>query len=155
MKLRSYAKGEWYEAKNGFQKLYNPVNGEEVAQISSEGLDIKGMLVYAREVGSPNLRKMTFHERGRMLKNLAQYLMSRKDEFYPWSFKTGATKIDSWVDIEGGISTLFTYASKGRRELPDEKIWVRHNGAAFEKRDIYRPACLCAPAGSSGSYQCV
>lgn len=145
MKLRSYAKGEWYEAEKNFQKLYNPVTGEEVAQISSEGLDIKGMLEYAREVGSPNLRNKTFHERGRMLKNLAQYLMSRKNEFYPWSFKTGATKIDSWVDIEGGISTLFTYASKSRRELPDEKIWVEGAMEPLSKNGTFVGQHVCVP----------
>ena len=145
MKLRSYAKGEWYEAEKNFQKLFNPVNGEEVAQISSDGLDIKGMLEYARKVGSPNLRNMTFHERGRMLKSLAQYLMSRKDEFYPLSFKTGATKIDSWVDIEGGISTLFTYASKGRRELPDEKIWVEGAMEPLSKNGTFIGQHVCVP----------
>lgn len=145
MKLRSYAKGEWYESLGDFQKLYNPVNGEEVALISSEGLDIKSMLKYARKVGSPNLRNMTFHERGRMLKSLAQYLMSRKDEFYPWSFKTGATKIDSWVDIEGGISTLFTYASKSRRELPDEKIWIEGAMEPLSKNGTFIGQHVCVP----------
>lgn len=145
MKLRSYAKGEWYESHGDFQKLYNPVNGEEVALVSSEGLDIKSMLEYARKVGSPNLRNMTFHERGRMLKSLAQYLMSRKDEFYPWSFKTGATKIDSWVDIEGGISTLFTYASKSRRELPDEKIWIEGAMEPLSKNGTFIGQHVCVP----------
>lgn len=69
-------------------------------------MDIKEILNYARKVGGANLREMTFHQRGRMLKELAQYLMSRKGEFYPLSYQTGATKIDSWVDIELGISTL-------------------------------------------------
>ncbi|MBU2494079.1 MAG: phenylacetic acid degradation bifunctional protein PaaZ [Bacteroidetes bacterium] len=145
MKLRSYAKGEWYESQGDFQKLYNPVNSEEVALVSSEGLDIKSMLEYARKVGSPNLRNMTFHERGRMLKSLAQYLMSRKDEFYPWSFKTGATKIDSWVDIEGGISTLFTYASKSRRELPDEKIWIEGAMEPLSKNGTFIGQHVCVP----------
>lgn len=145
MILRSYAKGEWYQAEKEFQNLYNPVNGEEIAQISSHGLDIKGMLDYARKVGSPNLRNMTFHERGRMLKALAQYLMSRKNDFYPLSYKTGATKNDSWVDIEGGISTLFTYASKGRRELPDEKIWVEGAMEPLSKNGTFVGQHVCVP----------
>lgn len=145
MNLKSYAKGEWYEAAGGFEKLFNPVNGKEVAQISSEGLDIKGMLEYARDVGGPILRNMTFHERGRMLKKLAQYLMSRKNEFYPLSFQTGATKIDSWIDIEGGISTLFTYASKGRRELPDEKIWVEGAMEPLSKNGTFIGQHVCVP----------
>ncbi len=127
MRLKSYAIGKWVQGTGNFQNLYNPVNGEKVAEISSEGLDIKGMLEYAREEVGPKLRDKTFHARGRMLKKLAQHLMDRKKEFYPLSFQTGATKIDSWVDIEGGISTLFTYASKGRREIPDGKIWVEGN----------------------------
>ncbi len=127
MRLKSYAMGKWVEGTGSFQNLYNPVNGEKVAEISSEGLDIGGMLEYARNEVGPKLRELTFHARGRMLKKLAQYLMDRKKGFYPLSFQTGATKIDSWVDIEGGISTLFTYASKGRREIPDGKIWVEGN----------------------------
>jgi oxepin-CoA hydrolase/3-oxo-5,6-dehydrosuberyl-CoA semialdehyde dehydrogenase len=145
MKLKSYAKGEWFEGTGDFQKLHNPINGELIAETSSEGLDIKGMLEYARNVGSPNLREMTFHERGRMLKSLAQHLMSRKDEFYPLSFQTGATKIDSWVDIEGGISTLFTYASKGRRELPDEKVWAEGNMEQLSKNGTFVGQHVCVP----------
>jgi oxepin-CoA hydrolase/3-oxo-5,6-dehydrosuberyl-CoA semialdehyde dehydrogenase len=145
MKLKNFAKGKWVEGTGTFKKLYNPLNGEMIAEYSSEGIDIKGMLEYARSVGGPNLRAMTFHERGRMLKSLAQYLMSRKNEFYPLSFQTGATKIDSWVDIEGGISTLFTYASKGRRELPDEKIWAEGNMEPLSQSGTFVGQHVCVP----------
>ncbi len=127
MRLKSYVMGKWVEGSGDFTNLYNPVNGKKIAEISSKGIDLKATLEYARSKVSPKLRELTFHQRGRMLKALAQYLMSRKDEFYPLSFQTGATKVDSWVDIEGGISTLFTYASKGRREIPDGKVWVEGN----------------------------
>ena len=93
------------------------VTGEPVAEVSSEGLDFNGMLEYARNTGNPKLRSMTFHERARMLKEMAKYLMERKEEFYKLSEATGATKADSWVDIEGGIGTFFAYSSKGRREF--------------------------------------
>jgi oxepin-CoA hydrolase / 3-oxo-5,6-dehydrosuberyl-CoA semialdehyde dehydrogenase len=145
MRLKSFANGEWIEGSGNFQSLFNPINGQKIAEISSEGLNIKKMLEYGREIGNPNLRKMTFHQRGRMLKELAQYLMSRKKEFYPLSFQTGATKSDSWVDIEGGISTLFTYASKGRRELPDEKIWVEGNMETLSKSGTFVGQHVCIP----------
>ncbi|MDZ7767427.1 MAG: phenylacetic acid degradation bifunctional protein PaaZ [Melioribacteraceae bacterium] len=144
-KLKSYVMGKWVEGKGDFQTLYNPVNGEPIAEISSKGIDLKETLNYARTVGGPKLRDMTFHERGRMLKALAQYLMSRKDEFYPLSFQTGATKIDSWVDIEGGISTIFTYASKGRREIPDGKVWVEGNMEMLSKEGTYVGQHICVP----------
>lgn len=137
--------GSWVEGKGDFQTLNNPVNGEPIAEISSKGLDLKETLNYARNVGGSKLREMTFHERGRMLKALAQYLMSRKDEFYPLSFQTGATKIDSWVDIEGGISTIFTYASKGRREIPDGKVWVEGNMEMLSKEGTYVGQHICVP----------
>jgi len=104
--------------------LLHAVTGEPVAQASSEGLDFRTMLEYGRRVGGPVLRKMTFHERARMIKALAAYLMERKEEFYEVSKATGATRNDSWVDIEGGFGTLFTFASKGRRELPDETFYI-------------------------------
>ena len=65
------------------------------------------MLGYARNVGGPNLRKYGFHDRAYMLKALASYLMSRKEELYELSYSTGATRKDSWIDIEGGFGTLF------------------------------------------------
>lgn len=145
IRLKSYVKGNWVEGTGDFETLYNPVNGEKIAEISSKGINLKETLDYARNVGGPKLREMTFHQRGRILKSLAQYLMSRKDEFYPLSFQTGATKIDSWVDIEGGISTLFTYASKGRREIPDGKVWVEGNMEMLSKEGTFIGQHICVP----------
>lgn len=145
MKLKSYAMGKWHEGTGNFRKLYNAVNGDSIAEISSEGLDFKAMHEYARSEGGTALRNMTFHERGRMLKRLAIYLMDHKDEFYPLSFATGATKIDSWIDIEGGISTLFTYASKGRRELPDEKFWIEGDMEPLSKNGTFVGQHICVP----------
>ncbi|MCF8413208.1 MAG: phenylacetic acid degradation bifunctional protein PaaZ [Melioribacteraceae bacterium] len=145
MLLKNYVLGEWKDGVGNSQQLFNAVNGDLVAEISSGGLNFKEILEYGRKVGGKNLREMTFHDRGRMLKKLAQYLMERKNDFYPLSFKTGATKIDSWIDIEGGISTLFTYASKGRRDLPDEKIWPEGNQEVISKNGTFTAQHVCVP----------
>ena len=124
MMLSSYAQGHWYTARDEGTPLLHAVTGEEVARISSAGLDVAGMLDYARRVGGPGLRALTFHQRAAMLKALAQSLSDpeRKAEFHALSAATGATPADSALDIEGGISTLFVYSSKGRRELPNDTV---------------------------------
>ncbi len=103
------------------------------------------MLEHAREVGGGKLRKMTFHERGDMLKALAQYLMEQKKEFYALSTETGATRADSWIDIDGGISTLFVFSSKARREMPNDHVYLdgppeqlSRNGT-FVGQHVYTP----------------
>ena len=111
MKLQNYALGKWIEGNDEGKKLYNAINGEEIATASSSGLDFSAMMDYARTTGSSKLRKMTFQERGLMLKALALHLMEKKKDFYKVSAWTGATKVDSWIDIEGGIGNLFAYAS--------------------------------------------
>lgn len=124
MKLANLVKDEWVDGDGDGTVLTSAVSGEPVANISSEGLDFAGMWKYGRTVGGSNLRRYTFHERGEMLKALAQYLMEHKAEFYRLSTETGATKGDSWVDIDGGISTLFVFSSKGRREMPNDHVYL-------------------------------
>ena len=124
MKLGNLVKDQWVEGDGDGTVLTSAVSGEPVATITSDGLDFAGMLLYARTVGGGNLRRYTFHERGDMLKALAQYLMEHKKEFYRLSTATGATKGDSWVDIDGGISTLFVFSSKGRREMPNDHVYL-------------------------------
>lgn len=119
MKLGNYVLGTWIEGDGDGQELYNAVNGDLIAKATTKGLDFKSILEYGRKTGSPALRKMTFQERGRMLKALALHLLEHKEKFYQLSYKTGATRADSWVDIEGGIGNLFSNASL-RRKLPDE-----------------------------------
>lgn len=119
MKLGNYVTGRWIEGDGDGQSLYNAVNGEVIASATTKGLDFASILDYGRKTGSPALRKMTFQERGRMLKALALHLLEHKEKFYQLSYKTGATRADSWVDIEGGIGNLFSNASL-RRRLPDE-----------------------------------
>jgi len=118
MKLENYIKGAWVTGDGEGQLLLDAVTGEPVAYATTEGLDFAGALEYGRTVGNPALRKLSFHERGRMLKALALYLMERKEKFYQISYRTGATRADSWIDIEGGIGNLFANASL-RRKFPD------------------------------------
>ncbi|GMA14140.1 phenylacetic acid degradation bifunctional protein PaaZ [Deinococcus metallilatus] len=117
----SYVYGTWHTAPDG-QTLHDAVYGRPIAVISSEGVDFAEALRYGREVGGPALRKLTFHTRARMLRALATYLLERKEDYYQLSLLTGATRRDGWVDIEGGIGTLFNYASMARRDLPDERF---------------------------------
>ena len=118
-RLQSYVCGQWVSG-NGSARVYlDASTGAPIAEIAEGGLDYADILRHAREVGGPALRRLTFHQRALMLKALAKHLMEHKDELYAESAATGATRSDSWVDIEGGIGVLFAYASKGRRELPN------------------------------------
>jgi oxepin-CoA hydrolase/3-oxo-5,6-dehydrosuberyl-CoA semialdehyde dehydrogenase len=116
--------GEWVTGTGDGALVVDAVYGEPVAEVTSEGIDFKAALDYARTVGGPTLRKMTFHERAAMLRGIATHLMSKKDAFYEISTKTGTTRADGWIDIEGGIMTFFSYSSLVRRELPDETFWM-------------------------------
>ncbi len=133
--LKNYAEGKWVAAKTG-DELHNAVTGEVIYTASSEGLDFGAMMDYARRVGGPALRKLTFHERGRMLKALAFYLLEKKEYFYQISAYTGATRVDSWVDIEGGIGNLFANASL-RRQFPDERFYVDGEAAKLSKNGTF------------------
>ncbi|MCZ2458241.1 MAG: phenylacetic acid degradation bifunctional protein PaaZ [Chitinophagales bacterium] len=117
-KLENYIEGKWVAGDGEGRALFDAVTGEPVAAASTEGLDFGAILDYGRKVGNPALRKMTFHERGRMLRTLAVYLIERKENFYRISYHTGATRSDSWIDIEGGIGNLFVNSSL-RRKFPD------------------------------------
>ena len=118
IKLGNYITGKWVTGDGEGQALYDAVTGEQISSASTQGLDFASILDHGRKVGNPALRKMSFHERGRMLRALAVYLNERKEKFYTVSYKTGATKNDSWIDIEGGFGNLFSNASL-RRKFPD------------------------------------
>src|SRR3954469_24375253 len=124
LKLLNYAADRWYEAPAGLAEVESAVTGETIALTGSEGLHFAGMLRHARTVGGPALRAMTFHERAWMLKDLANAVMARKEELYELNYETGATRTDGWIDIEGGAGTLFSFSSKGRRELPNGRILI-------------------------------
>ena len=124
MQLQSFIAGRWASGTGKATALRDASTGEVVASATSEGLDFAAMLEHARSVGGPNLRRLTFHERAARLKALAKYLTEKKAALYQLSYATGATKSDSWIDIDGGIGTLFVYASKGMKELPDSRVYV-------------------------------
>ena len=145
MSIQSYIGGEWVTGKDTGVEVFNAVNGQSVGSVSSAGIDFRESLNYARATGGHVLRAMTFHERANCLKALAQQLMAEKEKFYEVSAWTGATRIDSWIDIEGGIGTLFTYSSLVRREFPNECFLVEgepqplSKGGTFIGRHILVP----------------
>jgi len=122
-KIQHYVQGQWTEGKEEGTPVYDAITGEVISNIAIEGLDIPEILQYGRTKGSEVLRKMTFQERGNMLKKLALYLTKRKNEFYDLSYRTGATKVDSWIDIEGGFGNLFANASL-RKLFPNQPYHV-------------------------------
>src|SRR6187549_1494682 len=144
MKLENYITGNWITGDGDGQQLYNAVTGEPVASATTKGLDFKQVLDYGRTVGNAALRKMTFHERGNMLKALAMHLRNHLDKFYAISYKTGATKADSWVDIEGGIGNLFANASL-RRKLPNEVFAIDGESHNFSKNNTFMGTHILVP----------
>ena len=120
--LLNYARDSWVPGVGQLADIASAIDGSLVAQTGSGGLDFGAMLDHARTSGGPALRKMTFHQRAHLLKALANAIMARKEELYALNFATGATRKDGWIDIEGGAGTLFSFSSKGRRELPDGHV---------------------------------
>jgi oxepin-CoA hydrolase/3-oxo-5,6-dehydrosuberyl-CoA semialdehyde dehydrogenase len=144
MKLQNYALGSWISGDGEGTALFDAVSGEQIYSASSQGLDFGAMLNYAREHGGPALRKMTFHERGRMLKALALYLTEIKSKYYPISYLTGATKADSWIDIDGGIGTLFAYASL-RKKFSNERYFVDGEAIGLSKGGSFMAQHVMVP----------
>jgi oxepin-CoA hydrolase / 3-oxo-5,6-dehydrosuberyl-CoA semialdehyde dehydrogenase len=122
--ISSFAHGEWIAPGAGARPVANAVTGEIFAEAGNGALDVQAMLDFGREIGGPLLRAMTFHDRARMLKALAAHLSQHKAALYEMSFATGGTQGDHMIDIDGGIGTMFVYASKGRRELPDAHVYL-------------------------------
>ncbi|MEE8587695.1 MAG: phenylacetic acid degradation bifunctional protein PaaZ [Acidobacteriota bacterium] len=145
MKIQSYAQGNWHAGNGSARPLYNAVTGEQVGTVSSQGLDFKSMLDHARTVGGPALRRLTFHERALMLKEMAKYLLGRKDELYKVSAWTGATKSDTWLDVDGGITTFFVYSGKGRREMPNDTVYVDGEMEPLSRQGTFVGRHICVP----------
>jgi oxepin-CoA hydrolase/3-oxo-5,6-dehydrosuberyl-CoA semialdehyde dehydrogenase len=122
LKLLNYERDRWLAGDGALAEIHSAIDGSPVAMTGSNGLDFGAMLTHARNVGGPALRAMIFHERARMIKALGQAIMARKEELYELNYQTGATRKDGWIDIEGGAGTLFSFSSKGRRELPDAHV---------------------------------
>jgi oxepin-CoA hydrolase / 3-oxo-5,6-dehydrosuberyl-CoA semialdehyde dehydrogenase len=145
MELESFVAGKWSSGSGSGVALRDATTGEVVARANADGLDTQAMLGYARDVGGPNLRRLTFHERAALLKALAQRLGEHKEEFYDVSYATGATRGDSWIDIDGGLGTLFVYASKGKRELPEGRVYVEGPVEALSKLGTFVGQHICVP----------
>jgi oxepin-CoA hydrolase/3-oxo-5,6-dehydrosuberyl-CoA semialdehyde dehydrogenase len=122
-KIQHYVQGNWTTGKEEGTPILDAVTGEVFTSVAIEGLDIPEILQYGRTKGGEVLRKMTFQERGNMIKKLALYLTKKKDAFYELSYRTGATKVDSWIDIEGGFGNLFANASL-RKLFPNQAYHV-------------------------------
>ena len=144
MKLANYINGSWVDGEGEGQQLFNAVTGVPIATATTKGLDFKQILEYGRTVGNPALRKMTFHQRGNMLKALALHLRQHLDKFYHVSYQTGATKADSWVDIEGGIGNLFANASL-RRKFPDEVFCIDGDSHNLSKHNTFMGTHILVP----------
>lgn len=135
-RYKSYALGQWIDGEGVETSMFNAITGEHIGDLSSKGFDYADILAYGRKEGGKVLRKMTFQERGRMLKALALYLMDRKEKYYKVSAWSGATRVDSWVDIEGGIGNLFANASL-RRQFPDLPYYVDGNAINLSKNGTF------------------
>lgn len=144
MKLKNYALGQWVQGDGEGKPLYDASNGDLIALASSAGLDFPKMMEYGRQKGGQVLRKMSIQERGRMLKKLALHLYSIKDKYYPISFKSGATKLDSWIDIEGGIGNVFANASL-RKKFGDQPHYVDGEMVGLSKGGTFVGSHIMVP----------
>ncbi|WP_396449782.1 phenylacetic acid degradation bifunctional protein PaaZ [Actinomadura sp.] len=144
--LRSYVSGSWRAPDDEGEPLHDAVTGEEIARISSSGVDMGAALRYGRSVGGPVLRELTFHQRASLLKALASHLREHRDELYALSARTGATLNDARFDVDGGIGVLFGYASKGKRELPNDRVLIEGDVEPLGKGGTFVGQHLCTPS---------
>lgn len=144
-RLESYVGGTWVAGAKEGVPLLDASTGVPVAFIDSSGIDFKQALAFGRDKGGAALRRMSFHERAAMLKAIGQALLEKKEEFYALSTATGATRADGWVDIEGGIGTLLSYASKGRRELPNARVLLDGDVEQLSKDGSFSAQHILSP----------
>jgi oxepin-CoA hydrolase / 3-oxo-5,6-dehydrosuberyl-CoA semialdehyde dehydrogenase len=144
VKLGNYIAGQWMEGEGDGQVLMDAVTGDPLYLATSKGIDFSAAVEYARKKGNPALRKMTFPQRGLMLKALALHLREKLEVFYDLSYRTGATRADSWIDLEGGIGNLFSYASL-RRKFPDESFCLDGEGIDLSKQHSFMGQHILVP----------
>lgn len=142
--IHSFAAGNWIAPDINARPIYSAVSSEQIAQAGSR-LDTQAMLDYARNVGGPALRKLTFHDRARRLKALGLHLQAHKKPLYTLSYSTGATHTDSLIDIDGGITTMLVFASKGRRELPDAHVYLDGEPEQLSRNGTFMGQHICTP----------
>ncbi|UWR83564.1 phenylacetic acid degradation bifunctional protein PaaZ [Phaeobacter inhibens] len=143
--VSSFAAGQWIAPGAGARSIASAITGAPLAQAGNDALDVQGMLDYARTVGGPSLRKLTFHDRARMLKALAGHLNQHKQALYDLSFNTGATQADHMIDVDGGIGTMFVFASKGRREMPDAHVYLDGDIEQLSRNGTFLGQHICTP----------
>jgi oxepin-CoA hydrolase / 3-oxo-5,6-dehydrosuberyl-CoA semialdehyde dehydrogenase len=143
--LRSYVNGGWHRPTEEGRPLHDAVTGAEVARISSAGIDFAATLEHGRRVGGPALRELTFHQRAALLKALGQHLREHREELYALSARTGATLYDARFDVDGGIGVLLAYASKAKRELPNDTFYVDGNVEPLGKGGTFVGQHVCTP----------
>src|SRR5260370_9107459 len=143
MQIQSFVAGKWWTGVGNGMALRDATTGEVIASATADGLDSRAMLEHARELGGRNLRTLTFHERAALLKTLARFLTEHKDEFYALSYATGATKGDSWIDIDGATITRFVYPRTGTRELPNSRVYVDGGVEALSKAGTFVRQHIC------------
>ena len=143
--LRSYTEGRWRSPSGEGTPLLDAVTGEEVARISADGIDMAGTLEYGRATGGPALRDLTFHQRAALLKSLSSYLRENREELYALSTRTGATLADSKLDIDGGMGVLASYASTGRRGLPNDSVYTDGDVEPLSKGGGFVGQHICTP----------
>jgi oxepin-CoA hydrolase / 3-oxo-5,6-dehydrosuberyl-CoA semialdehyde dehydrogenase len=143
--LASYVSGAWHVPPDEGAPLHDAVTGVEIARLSSSGVDFGAALDHGRRAGGPALRELTFHQRAALLKSLATELRGHRDELYDLSLRTGATLGDAKFDVDGGIGVLFSYSSKGRRELPDDTVYVEGAVEPLSKAGGFVGQHVCTP----------
>jgi oxepin-CoA hydrolase / 3-oxo-5,6-dehydrosuberyl-CoA semialdehyde dehydrogenase len=143
--IHSFAAGQWIAPGSGARSITSAITGEAMAQAGNDKLDVQGMLDYARNVGGPALRQLTFHDRARMLKALALHLREHRQTLYDLSFDTGATQSDHLIDVDGGIGTMLVFASKGRREMPDAHVYLDGPVEQLSREGQFMGRHICTP----------
>ena len=143
--ISSFAAGQWIAPGPGARTIHSAITGVPIASAGNNSLDVQAMLDHARNVGGPALRALGFHDRARMLKALAAHLGAHKQALYDLSFNTGATQSDHLIDIDGGIGTLFVFASKGRREMPDGQVYVDGDIEQLSRNGTFLGQHICTP----------
>lgn len=143
--VQSFAAGHWIAPDSSARPIENAATGDVIAQAGNASLDVQAMLEHARTVGRPALRALTFHDRARMIKALALELGKHKQALYDLSFATGATQKDHLIDIDGGIGTMFVFASKGRREMPDDQVYLDGAVEQLSRNGTFLGQHVCTP----------
>ncbi|MEK5742568.1 phenylacetic acid degradation bifunctional protein PaaZ [Acinetobacter variabilis] len=142
--LSSLVLGGEHSAQNDLRTVYHAISGEAIYQVSSHGIDMHNVVQYAKQKGAA-IAHWTFHQRANALKQVAQYLLERKEDYYRLAAATGCTRKDAWIDIEGGIGTLFAYSSLVRRELSDETALVEDAWIPLSKQGSFGAKHILSP----------